>query len=743
MRLLCAGFLAVWALMSLPAMGADDMATSSLVEKLVRSKRDILGEAAMRQPNGASYEFFADQLPPLRYVNAAFRHYPIVLAAPGSLLKPRLISNGSGINARADLGTWREVGFPVEFSVGDEPYGADLGKLDGPRYLDGYLPIVEMTYKGVAQEAFAGVEPESSKHGAVFVKFSSADASVRIHARIGVDGAIKAEKSCLRNEQGRVLIRFGGDWMWDGTALCATLSPGHSACLCVFTEPSDVSDPSDLSDGEYRAHRTASISFWRKWLARGVTLETPEPIVNDAWRSLVIGNFACLKGDDLCYSAGNIYERLFESESGDAVRALALFGYRDDARKMLPPLMAYEQQGLAYHNAAFKLQLLAHCYWLTRDADLVRSFADDWKREAEVIISGREPGSGLLPPENYCGDIHDQVYTLNSNANAWRGLRDMSAVLADIGQTDESTRLATKAYEFKKSVLAAAERSEFPDADPPFVPVALFGKEQPYDRITDTMIGSYWNLIIPYVLGSGIFGDDSRRTGDILSYLHLHGGICMGMIRFDQHSGLFANEKGIDDLYTLRYTLALLRRDDVERAIVSLYGKLAHGLTRDTFIGCEGSSLVPLDEYGRGMYLPPCTSSNSFFLWTLRYLMIQDWDMDDDGKPDTLRLMFATPRRWLEDGKTIRFERAPTAFGEVSVTMTSRLKQGEIIAEVTAPHSALRTSHFAMLLRARVPDGWKVISAKVGGKTLPVDAKGTADLTSMTGKFTVRFAVSR
>ena len=74
----------------------------------------------MRQPNGPNYEFFSRLLPPLRYVNAAFRHYPIVLSAPGSAQKARLVSNGSAINARANLKTWRDPGTPVTFRLGDD-----------------------------------------------------------------------------------------------------------------------------------------------------------------------------------------------------------------------------------------------------------------------------------------------------------------------------------------------------------------------------------------------------------------------------------------------------------------------------------------------------------------------------------------------------------------------------------------------------------------------------------------------
>ena len=53
------------------------------LEEVLAAKQDLWGLAAIRQPGGPSYEFFARLLPPLRYVNAAFRYYPIVLSAPG------------------------------------------------------------------------------------------------------------------------------------------------------------------------------------------------------------------------------------------------------------------------------------------------------------------------------------------------------------------------------------------------------------------------------------------------------------------------------------------------------------------------------------------------------------------------------------------------------------------------------------------------------------------------------------
>src|SRR5439155_11665344 len=104
----------------------------------IASKTDLWGEAALKQPGGPSYEFFEKLLPPLRYVDADFRHYPINLSAPAATVKGRLVSNGSAINARARQPNWNnESGTPVRILVGPRRrlFGENLARLDGPHYL--------------------------------------------------------------------------------------------------------------------------------------------------------------------------------------------------------------------------------------------------------------------------------------------------------------------------------------------------------------------------------------------------------------------------------------------------------------------------------------------------------------------------------------------------------------------------------------------------------------------------------
>ena len=57
------------------------------------------------------------------------------------------------------------------------------------------------------------------------------------------------------------------------------------------------------------------------------------------------------------------------------------------------------------HDAALKLQLLTHSYWLTRDRDFVQQHLKIWLAEAQHAIKSLERKTGLLPPQAHHVDI--------------------------------------------------------------------------------------------------------------------------------------------------------------------------------------------------------------------------------------------------------------------------------------------------------------------------------------------------
>lgn len=725
-------------LLAAPAWGGPPTAS-----ELVASQEDLLGHAALRLPDGPSYEYFAEAMPPLRYVNTAFRHYPIVLAAPRQECKARLVSNGSAINAAAGGNAWKDVGIPVHFRVGAEnrPFGDDLTLLEGPHLLDGHLPIVDMTYRDgdsvYRQETFASTDPALAKSGVVFVRFTLTSGTTgSVSAFVDSKTPLRFVNRQLSTEQQCVAVLAGTGWEWDpiSRSLTTRLSRDAQGLLAVFTAPAPARGvASALSQGMYRKQRQRCETEWRKLLGRGVDLHVPETIVNNAWRTVLGANFSIVSGNTVNYSAGNDYECEYITEGSRTVGAFLLFGFVREAKPMLLSLLDHSIPSHQYAVTGWKLRALAQYYWLTRDAAFFREHRASWEPLLPLILDHLDPQTGLTPKDFYASDIPQPVWNLKTNATCWRGLRDVAAVLREMGEPDP--QLEARVQQYREAILDAVNKSVYRDFDPPFVPNTLLDPvEKPYESLTASRLGSYWCLVSNAVLDSGLFDVQPETNSWILDTLHRRGGVCMGMLRFDQHSGLFANDRGIDDNYTIGYTLYTLKHDDPGRALVSFYGKLAQGFTRDTFVGGEGIGLDPLDRFGRPMYLPPCTAGNAFFLWTLRHLLVQDWDTDDDGAPDTLRLMYAVPRRWLHEGQVIAFNDAPTAFGALSMHAESMPGNREWRVRLDLPRHTPRST----LLRACVPDGRKAVSASIGGTRLPVDSRGTVDLSNYRGRVTVR-----
>jgi hypothetical protein len=82
----------------------------------------------------------------------------------------------------------------------------------------------------------------------------------------------------------------------------------------------------------------------------------------------------------------------------------------------------------------------------------------------------------------------------------------------------------------------------------------------------------------------------------------------------------------------------------------------------------------------------------------------------DDG---TLLLLQATPRKWLDDGKTIEVKRAPTYYGTLSMRVDSQTASDRILAEIRMPD---RTAPHVLLVRLRHPEARAIRSVTVNGR---------------------------
>ncbi|HUI36282.1 MAG TPA: hypothetical protein VLZ04_02205, partial [Gaiellaceae bacterium] len=243
--------------------------------------------------------------------------------------------------------------------------------------------------------------------------------------------------------------------------------------------------------------------------------------------------------------------------------------------------------------------------------------------------------------------------------------------------------------------------------------------------------GSYWNLVMPYVLASGFFRPHSADALGLLRYMQLHGSRFLGLVRFSPHTGVTNpgyEGPGSDDVYGTNVARFLADNDQPDQLVLSLYGKLGAGMTENTFVSGEGSTIAPVSgRYYRSMHRPPNSANNAFFLEALRLTLVHE-TTEASGSPRGLELAYATPRSWLEPGKRVEVRRLQTSFGRLSYSIDAGPSAVRVSLDVPAGLAG------PLRLRLRLPAGQQLGAVTVGG--VPFDRLAdpeTLDLTGLTG----------
>ena len=256
------------------------------------------------------------------------------------------------------------------------------------------------------------------------------------------------------------------------------------------------------------------------------------------------------------------------------------------------------------------------------------------------------------------------------------------------------------------------------------MPVALLDGVRPFERLTASRDGSYWNLLMPYALASGFFPPRGPTAQGLLRYLLQHGSRLLGLVRSADYK-LYGTPvypvSGTDQVYGLNLSRFLADNDQPDQLVLSLYGMLAAGMTPNTYVSGEGATVAPLDgQLDRTMLLPPNSASNATFLETLRLMLVHE-TRRPDGTPTGLELAYSTPRNWLDNGEMIRVNNARTSFGPISYSIQ---RHGALV------HIAIDTPAAPPLrLRLRLPTNQHITSIRLADHPISYDPEtGTINL---------------
>jgi hypothetical protein len=724
------------------------------VMRALRARRDIWGEQMLGAPQGPTYAAASRFLHPLLLARAPGKrpltesgvHYAAFGWPSGSRGTSSValhVADGGQIVARRVGGRHLDV---FAGRRGRERYGSCLGRLGGPRLADGWLPILRTAYRDAAGVRYEQESFTTRGRSGGLVTFVRIDADSR-GARSGATIALRPSGRGLRrigNELRRGSLRelaFSPGARYDRRSIRWAVPRGSSRS--VFAVWRSSARPAALPPPGSDAHdaaRTALADYWQRRLREGASIEVPERRVMDALRGLLVQDLTLTWR----YSVGNPYEQFSFPEGVDVARVLGELGYADVERSMLRTSFGRRSQPYANWKRGQRLVAVADHYarfsggsFLREATPTLRAYVDAYARQ----LSGN-PRS-LLARERYSSDIPLSVYGLHAQAVAWQGLVGMASAWDDVGDRALARRCRALAARLQRGLRSAVRTSarRLPGGAL-FLPARLLDGEPPYRSVTEARLGSYWNLVTPYALASGLFAPGGSEARGAMRYLESHGAWLLGLVRAGAYA-LYREPRhpvsGTDHVYGIQTARFLADQGAADRLVVALYGALAAGMAPGTFVSGEAASVAPLGgEYFRAAYLPPNTASNAAYLVTLRHMLVHE-RRAADGTPVGLQLAFSTPRAWLRPGRRIAVRAMPTSFGEVSYELSAG--DGVVRATVDAP-PRIRPS--SLRLRVRLPAGRRFTSVTVGGRPHSrFDARsGTVDLSGLSGRLdlTVRHA---
>jgi hypothetical protein len=735
-----------------------DYAYDSAVQAALTSRSDVWGNQLLNTPGGPTYAAARRFLHPLMLVGPPEGKDPHRLTDSGvyylAFGRPDDNSGARAVDLHVADGSQvvsgRVRGPSLSVDVGlraGERYGSCLARLAPAKLAGGYLPILKTRYRDAAgvrysQESFAARIPQT--HSLVsFVRVTvdprrSGHPRARVRFSASLKGLRRAGNQ-LRHGRKAALVFSPGARVHRGSVTYSTVGGRKRTVYVAWISKPSLTRPFRLDSASYRRARHSVALYWTRRLASAARVAVPDRVVMNAERNLLIQNLS----HAWRYSLGNPYER-FSWELIDVAEVMGEYGFTGVERAIASKSI---YRGSFFPNRAdgLRLSVTADYFRRTGDARFVRR-VDPYLQGAlgRFELQLANSTTGLLDPERYGMDISAEVYGLHDQALVLQGLRAMTGVWTRLGRGDLAARAVHDAAQLEAGLRAAVQSAEraLPDGSL-FVPVPLLdGSQQPYGNITDSALGSYWNLVMPYALASGIFQPGSPEANGLFRYMQNHGSRLLGLVRFrafNESGKPGYRTPGVDDVYGLSAARFLADNGQADQLILSLYGKLGADMTQGTFVSGEGSTVGPVQgEYYRSMFRPPNSVNNAFFLETLRLMLVHE-TRDATGTPNGLELAYSTPRRWLVGGRLVSVRGMRTSFGPLSYTL--RARRGSVTAHLTVPR---RLGSATLKLRLRLPSGERITSVTVGGRAFTrFDAASeTIDLSGLHGRVNLVASVS-
>ncbi|MCS7222208.1 MAG: hypothetical protein RML36_13565 [Anaerolineae bacterium] len=651
-------------------------------------------------------------------------------------------------------------------------FGLPIAEPGDRSLLDGYLPIIRTTWvQGdlcYEQEAYAiwlfgdiASEHMGDDPVVAMVRFRLTNLSqepVRVSLPLASqvdqvaellttrDGLILAQTKA--GERLRYLFDMNGAGVLhpceDGFTYEVTLAGKSSHTIYVkipFVQLAASDEIVRLRELEYEVEKAHVIEFWRRRIAQGAQIETPNATLNDFYRThlmhMLIVNDREPGSDRMVARCGGFRYGSFPDEGCMVISDLDRRGYTKEAERCLQLYVDYQgtvplpgnyqsAEGVFYgsggyemagynRNQGWVLWCLAEHYRYTRDREWLKRVAPALVKGCEWIIRERQATMkldalgkrpihyGFLPPGSL-EDVTDYWTWLSTNAYAYLGFRAAADVLAEIGHP-EGKRLQEEAVAYGRDLRAgffeACVRSPVVRLRDgtwvPHFPSRLERRGRDFGWLREVLEGAvhlvYCGLIAPDELAARWIIEDYE---DNLFLSERYGYQPEDFERQWFSWGGFSMQPNL-----LIFPLLYLWRDEPEHYLRVYFNSFAAAFYPDTRMLTE-HPLPTLADW-MGDHFKSSDEANSTYWLRLMFLA-------EHG--DELFVGQAIPRAWFEEGKTMRVTKALTHFGETSLEIVSQVATGHIVVRLDPPR---RNPPRQIRLRVRHPQSLPIRRVWVNG----------------------------
>ncbi len=426
----------------------------------------------------------------------------------------------------------------------------------------------------------------------------------------------------------------------------------RTATFRIPFSPIDSTTAFDKEDPDVWLKRT--IDYWQGVLADTTHITVPCRKANEALLAAHVCQLIASDHGEV-HGGEGFYDRFYIRDGAYQVMEYEEAGMFDAAAKAIQayfkrqlPDGRFESQKGQFDANGQALWVLWQYYKVTGDrAWMAKTYpkmrrAVDWTMQARRKAPADSPFAGLLPAALadgeylWAGKHHIVGYDL------WnlRGILCTADAAEALGKTDEAKELLEEAADYRKAIDAAAKRTGL-DHFPP-----SWEKEGTHWGNTETL----WP--------TELFARDDPRVAALIKEVRENhgGGFAEGTIRW-----LGATDRGWKNCihpYMGAYTtMASLARGDHQQVVEDFYWYLLHSTAAHAFP--EG--IFHDRRFAWVDTIPHVTGACNYALM-LRHMLIHERD-------EELHLLSAVPDWWLDEGKEIRVEHAPTHFGEMSLTV--------------------------------------------------------------------------